>query len=482
MKSHLSFSIRRSQVVEGIFIPKFYDPDVEHAHQLAEESGFDLPYLEDILDPGAEGSRLGNWIRREHYGSGGVPYVRTSDLSHWRIRPDWKKGVSEALYDSLSEKQDIQVSDILFVAHGTYLVGNVAMVTTSDQRMVLQDHVFRLRVSKGSEIRSALLLGALSTGYVRRQVRSRQFSADIIDKIGNRHLKIRIPIPRSTTLQKSIASRVQQVIERQTVVRRDMASVSQSNLRMTRERAPSNYGFTVKRRNLIQRILIPKYYDPDLEDEVKQHARAYGEQWIAMREIVESGQLSAITGVEVGKLAYGTGRIPFLRTSDLTEWEVKRDPKQGVSREIYERYEGKASLEANDVLLVRDGTYLVGSTAIVTQRDTPALFCGGMYRLRLPDSPEYAAFALLAFLSLPVVRRQMRARQFTRDVIDTLGHRLLDVRIPSPFSGYAEVVGGEVEKIIDRKAEIKGEIGKIIGELEPPSPPRTRDRPGWSMR
>ena len=42
--------------------------------------------------------------------------------------------------------------------------------------------------------------------------------------------------------------------------------------------------------------------------------------------------LSADTGVEIGKMAYGTGDIPFVRTSDLAQWEIKRDPKQEFRR------------------------------------------------------------------------------------------------------------------------------------------------------
>ena len=98
------------------------------------------------------------------------------------------------------------------------------------------------------------------------------------------------------------------------------------------------------------------------------------------------------------------------------------------------------------------------------------------------NSTEHAPFALLAFLNLPVVRREMRARQFTRDVIDTLGHRLLEIRVPSPLSGFAEDVGREVARIIGRKAHIKTEIGAVVDLLEPPNPPQTQGRPGWSMR
>lgn len=62
----------------------------------------------------------------------------------------------------------------------TYLVGTVALVTEADAKLVLQDHIFRLRVNPESGVSPQLLLAALSTAFVRRQVRSRQFSADTL--------------------------------------------------------------------------------------------------------------------------------------------------------------------------------------------------------------------------------------------------------------------------------------------------------------
>ena len=171
-----------------------------------------------------------------------------------------------------------------------------------------------------------------------------------------------------------------------------------------------------------------------------------------------------------------------MRTSDISEWGVKHSIKHSVGKDVYAQYEAKAAVSANDVLLVRDGTYLVGSTALITSHDCPALFCGGMYRLRMIDAPQYASYALLAYLNLPIVRRQMRARQFTRDVIDTLGHRLLEVRIPSPLSSIGKKIGMRVARITDRKAAIGKEIIGIVDTLEPPRPTAAKGRPGWSMR
>ena len=105
-----------------------------------------------------------------------------------------------------------------------------------------------------------------------------------------------------------------------------------------------------------------------------------------------------------------------------------------------------------------------------------------MYRLRMIDAPQYASYALLAYLNLPIVRRQMRARQFTRDVIDTLGHRLLEVRIPNPLLPVGKKMGVNVERLITRKAAIRQEVSGTIDTLEPPSPMEAKGRPSWSMR
>ena len=135
--------------------------------------------------------------------------------------------------------------------------------------------------------------------------------------------------------------------------------MSRSDLRMLRERPETRLGFTVRRSEIVDQILIPKFYDPQLERDLVREERADERPWMTLGNLESSGALSAVTGVEVGKMAYGTGAIPFLRTSDIAEWEVSRDSKQSVSEEVFRAYEAKAALEENDVLLVRDGTYLL---------------------------------------------------------------------------------------------------------------------------
>lgn len=289
-------------------------------------------------------------------------------------------------------------------------------------------------------------------------------------------------IPKSESVRKDIVESVKRLIARQTAVRERMRMSVSSDLRMTRERAIARHGFRVRRDRVTGRILIPKYYDPDLDRDLRQAEAESEKPWVTIGDIVAGRQLAVGTGVEVGKMAYGTGDIPFIRTSDIAEWTVKRDVKQGISKEIFDEHKAKAAVQSGDVVLVRDGTYLVGSSAMVSPDDVPSIICGGLYRLRCLKGSTVSPAILLGLLNLPIVRRQMRARQFTRDVIDTLGKRLLEIRIPNPDDEFSRNLGVEVQTITADSAATKAEIGKVIEKLEPPSPPQVRGRPGWSMR
>ncbi len=86
-------------------------------------------------------------------------------------------------------------------------------------------------------------------------------------------------------------------------------------------------------------IYIPKFYNPDIEKELK---KLEGTNTLkSIKNLVDENLLSISTGDEIGKMAYGTGSIPFIRTSDITNWELKATPKQGISEQIYNKYASK---------------------------------------------------------------------------------------------------------------------------------------------
>ena len=121
---------------------------------------------------------------------------------------------------------------------------------------------------------------------------------------------------------------------------------------------------------------------------------------VSIHELVKQKALSLFgTGDEIGKLAYGTGEIPFVRTSDISNWEIKLDPKHCVSEEVFARFKDRQDVQADDILMVKDGTYLIGTCAIITKYDLPMLYQSHIYKIRVEDADRINPFLLLAALN-----------------------------------------------------------------------------------
>jgi len=219
-------------------------------------------------------------------------------------------------------------------------------------------------------------------------------------------------------------------------------------------------GFTQRFGDIRSNVLIPKYYDPEIAAELQQLKSTH--ELVAIGELIKQKTISLDTGVEIGRLSYGTGSIPFVRTSDIANWELKIDPKHGVSERIYLEFSKRKAVRENDILLVRDGTYLVGTPAIVTKYDTRILFQSHMYRIRVLKPSIISPYLLLALLSTPIVRRQIRAKQFTQDIIDTLGRRILEVVLPVPKNRkLRDRIANETKTIVEQRTELRERAKKV---------------------
>ena len=98
------------------------------------------------------------------------------------------------------------------VKDGTYLIGTCAIVTKYDLPMLFQSHIYKLRVAEPDKLNPFLLLAALSSSFVQRQIKSFCVSQDIIDSLGDRINQIRIAVPKSGEARKRIADLVEKVI------------------------------------------------------------------------------------------------------------------------------------------------------------------------------------------------------------------------------------------------------------------------------
>jgi hypothetical protein len=479
------FLVGQSDIRNDIYIPRYYDPRIEQ--DLRELEDFDVVSLGELISSGDVHHSHGDYVPKLHYGTGPFPYIRTSDIANWELKASPKHGVSEEVFDIYAAGQDVRAGDILFVHEGTYLIGSVAMVTQFDGPMLYQHHLAKFRVARGGRFSAYYLLAAFSAPLVQRQIRSKQFSADIIDSVVGRLEEVIIPIPRSSALEKSISGQVKRAVEGRAELRErvshflgvlestfvgDKIAASVESAAEWRpdpkayEGRPTFLGmrrkaiaFACKAGDIRSEILIPKYYDPTVGAELSEMSSSC--DLLTIQELVEDGLIVLKTGDEIGRLAYGTGSIPFVRTSDLGTYELKTDPKHGIHEAVWAQFATAQGTNPGDILLVRDGTYLVGSSAIVQDEDVPLLFCGGIYKMSFPKPSRLSSGLCYALLNLPVVRRQMRNKQFTRDVIDTLGHRIREVILPVPKDPtVCRAVGKFIHNACKKRVELRAELAE----------------------
>ena len=473
----LGFVTKRSALKGRVFIPRYYNPEI--ADRLASlQPTHDLVSFGDLVRTRAIQVSTGDEIGKMAYGTGQIPFVRTSDISNWEIKADPKQGVSEAIYENYAVKQDVRAGDIFFVRDGTYLIGTCCLITEGDSKILYQSHILKFRVSPKSPISAPLLLAVLSSPIVRRQVRAKQFTADIIDTIGNRYEELVLPVPKKSSTRSRIEKEVQAGVHDRLELRERLRKIPlwvQGLIPNLSHDLPDydanqidgtgNPGFLIRRSQLRTNIFVPRYYDPGVEQQLRSLAETH--DLTPISDLVKRGVLSFDTGVEVGKMAYGMGPVPFIRTSDISNWELKADPKQSVSEGLYDELKDQLDVRAGDIFIVRDGTYLVGTSCIVTENDSRLIYCGGIYKIRVKQPEVLDPYLLLALLNCPVVRRQMKAKQFTRDVIDTLGKRLFEVVLPIPKdAARCNEMGKITRETVDTRAELRNRARQLVLETE----------------
>jgi len=215
-------------------------------------------------------------------------------------------------------------------------------------------------------------------------------------------------------------------------------------------------GFWVKDTEIQDYSLCPRRYDPTIAASLSKLSKSHS--IVLFGDLLEKGSIEICTGDEVGKLAYGEGKIPFIRTSDLSNWEIKADPKHGLNEDVYEKLKHKQDVQENDILMVKDGTYLIGTCAFVTKYDLQIVFQSHLYKIRVLeiDKDYLNPFLLLAILSCEVVQSQIRSKRVTHDIIDSLGSRIADLELPLPrSSARRREISEIVERVISDRVEAR---------------------------
>jgi len=210
-------------------------------------------------------------------------------------------------------------------------------------------------------------------------------------------------------------------------------------------------GFSINIKNVENRILIPTYYNPEAKSDLKNNDITLTK----IGDLVKKGILSIERGHEVGSKYYGKGPVPFVRTTDLANFEIIKNPYKSVPYEIYLKYKDKQDIQINDILLVTDGTFLIGTTAIVTEK-IDMIIQSHIRKIRCNEPNILHPYLLLYLLNTKFVQDQIKSKVLVQSTISTIGNRLYDIQLPIPNnSEKVNYIISTMSKIIAKKREIK---------------------------
>ena len=222
-------------------------------------------------------------------------------------------------------------------------------------------------------------------------------------------------------------------------------------------------GFTVAYEDLNDHIFIPEYYNPEIERELKSLKDKGKHRLISVGDLIDKDILQIKRGNEIGSQFYGSGEIPFVRTSDIVNWEIKFDPIKAVSEEIYNQYKELQDIREKDILFVNDGTFLIGRTAMITKLDLKIIIQSHLRRIRVLNPKVIDSYYLFYLLNSKIVRKQIDSRIFVQATISTIGNRLNEIILPvCNDENEVKKIIEEVKNIIEEKARLREKTVKIV--------------------
>lgn len=207
--------------------------------------------------------------------------------------------------------------------------------------------------------------------------------------------------------------------------------------------------------------VVPRYHFYKADKIISEQGIAAGAKLITLGELVKQKIITIRKGHEVGSDAYGTGEIPFIRTSDLSNFEVSSDPTKSVSIEIYEEYALQQNLQPGDILMVVDGRYRIGTTAMLDEHSIRSIAQSHLRIISVVDREKLDPYELLFALNIPSVKLRLRGLVFIQSTLGTLGSRLLELKIPilhgeGPWSERVRLFRDSLQQRALQLAALKG--------------------------
>ena len=194
--------------------------------------------------------------------------------------------------------------------------------------------------------------------------------------------------------------------------------------------------FTINKDEIINGIYVPRYYWKKKTKKIIEDGERQGYEFVQIKELLEDGTLTTSSGHGSPPSGFkGKGDTPYIRVKDIVNWEVYKNPTSSIPTHIYAKVKGSngINLEEKDVVMIRRGSYRIGSCAMISPFDKNVLLTKEIQVIRVNDIQNkynIDAYYLLYLLSHELTQKQLYNKIMIDTTLPNIGDRWKELYLP----------------------------------------------------
>ncbi|MGW4741331.1 hypothetical protein [Nocardia xishanensis] len=182
---------------------------------------------------------------------------------------------------------------------------------------------------------------------------------------------------------------------------------------------------------------VPIYYDsrPAREfTELMKSPDMLGFTSKSLGELTIDGTLVMMNGHGSPSADFRTGRVPYIKVSDIRAGQVNINPTNRVPEVVAQRYwkNGNSGLKAYDLITPIRTSKNIGDFAVIMPGQERVVLTKEVLVIRASNTAYFDNFYLLWAMTLKAVRRQWDRIVFMQTNREDVGKRYSEIRIPIP--------------------------------------------------
>lgn len=395
----------------------------------------------------------------------GITFIKNSSVKDFDI------SLTDGFYISapkhaLLKRSVLKQEDVLFTTIGH--IGSSAVVPKNFGEANINQNLVKIEIDR-TFVNPYYLSAYLNSSLIKTQINC-LFTGNIHGILTYPKIKNLEIIKPTDKFQELIANKylkAYELVEKSNLLIKQAIEILNQSLRIDFSKIKEPKSFSVNLKNLkAKKYWCPNFYYPKYLStflEIKKN-------W----STVPLGKIATIKkGNEVGSdnyneyLEMSITDYPFIRTSDLYNYQVDLFPDFFIPKEIFN--ELQQDIKTNDIIFTNDGK--IGELAIVTPSDK-IIIQSHIKRVRLKTKlePEHKnvtqqyVFTVLA--SKYLGEYQVKNNTVVQSTLPTISNRLTEFIIPIIDKSSIDKITGNVKEAFELKEERKIIIAEIKEEVE----------------